>query len=90
MAFIGLILLIRIVRNAIMMINFALIAQHKQGKSPADAIRQACLLRFTDSDQPRCGAAQRVPVAFSTGSEPIHLDRSDCNCSRLGLSAQIS
>jgi multidrug efflux pump len=44
---IGIILLIGIVKkNAIMMIDFALEAQRKQGMSAADAIFQACLLRF--------------------------------------------
>jgi multidrug efflux pump len=46
-AIIGIILLIGIVKkNAIMMIDFALEAERKEGKSPRDAIRQACLLRF--------------------------------------------
>ena len=46
-AIIGIILLIGIVKkNAIMMIDFALDAQRNEGKSPRDAIRQACLLRF--------------------------------------------
>ena len=44
---IGIILLIGIVKkNAIMMIDFALDAERKQGKSPREAIHQACLLRF--------------------------------------------
>ncbi len=44
---IGIILLIGIVKkNAIMMIDFALEAERKQGMLPADAIFQACLLRF--------------------------------------------
>jgi len=44
---IGIILLIGIVKkNAIMMIDFALEAERKQGMSPSDAIFQACLLRF--------------------------------------------
>ena len=44
---IGIILLIGIVKkNAIMMIDFALDAERKQGKSPREAIFQACLLRF--------------------------------------------
>ncbi len=44
---IGIILLIGIVKkNAIMMIDFALEAERKQGMSPVDAIFQACLLRF--------------------------------------------
>ncbi|WP_398312728.1 efflux RND transporter permease subunit [Zoogloea sp.] len=44
---IGIILLIGIVKkNAIMMIDFALEAEREQGKSPREAIREACLLRF--------------------------------------------
>ena len=44
---IGIILLIGIVKkNAIMMIDFALEAERKQGMPPAEAIFQACLLRF--------------------------------------------
>ncbi len=44
---IGIILLIGIVKkNAIMMIDFALEAERKEGRSPHEAIRQACLLRF--------------------------------------------
>ncbi|MET1027747.1 MAG: MdtB/MuxB family multidrug efflux RND transporter permease subunit [Dongiaceae bacterium] len=44
---IGIILLIGIVKkNAIMMVDFALNAQRQEGKSPRDAIHQACLLRF--------------------------------------------
>jgi multidrug efflux pump len=46
-ALIGIILLIGIVKkNAIMMIDFALEAERKQGKAPVDAIYEACLLRF--------------------------------------------
>ncbi|HEY5291307.1 MAG TPA: MdtB/MuxB family multidrug efflux RND transporter permease subunit [Burkholderiales bacterium] len=46
-AIIGIILLIGIVKkNAIMMIDFALAAERVEGKSPREAIRQACLLRF--------------------------------------------
>jgi HAE1 family hydrophobic/amphiphilic exporter-1/multidrug efflux pump len=46
-AIIGIILLIGIVKkNAIMMIDFALVAEREQGMSPAEAIYQACLLRF--------------------------------------------
>src|SRR5207237_3420353 len=44
---IGIILLIGLVKkNAIMMIDFALIAERDEGKSPVDAIYEACLLRF--------------------------------------------
>jgi multidrug efflux pump len=46
-ALIGIILLIGIVqKNAIMMIDFALDAERKEGKPPQEAIYQACLLRF--------------------------------------------
>ncbi|PKE28388.1 multidrug transporter subunit MdtC [Rahnella sp. AA] len=46
-ALIGVILLIGIVKkNAIMMIDFALDAENRQGLSPREAIHQACLLRF--------------------------------------------
>jgi multidrug efflux pump len=44
---IGIILLIGIVKkNAIMMIDFALVAERDEGKPPREAIHQACLLRF--------------------------------------------
>jgi multidrug efflux pump len=46
-AVIGIILLIGIVKkNGIMVIDFALEAERKEGKSPDEAIFQACLLRF--------------------------------------------
>ncbi len=46
-AIIGIVLLIGIVKkNAIMMIDFALAAEREEGKTPHDAIRQACLLRL--------------------------------------------
>ncbi|HAM52324.1 MAG TPA: acriflavine resistance protein B, partial [Nitrospiraceae bacterium] len=46
-AIIGIILLIGIVKkNGIMMVDFALDAERKEGKDPVDAIYQACLLRF--------------------------------------------
>jgi multidrug efflux pump subunit AcrB len=46
-ALIGIILLIGIVKkNAIMMIDFALEAERTEGRTPLQAIHQACLLRF--------------------------------------------
>src|SRR5262249_17886036 len=46
-AIVGVILLIGIVKkNAIMMIDFALTAEREEGKSPLEAIHEACLLRF--------------------------------------------
>ncbi len=46
-SFVGLIMLIGIVKkNAIMQIDFALEAERKEGKSPAEAIYEGCLIRF--------------------------------------------
>ncbi len=46
-AIVGIILLIGIVKkNGIMMVDFAINAERNEGKSPYDAIREACLLRF--------------------------------------------
>jgi multidrug efflux pump len=46
-AVIGIILLIGLVKkNGILMVDFALEAERKEGKSPVDAIYEACLLRF--------------------------------------------
>jgi multidrug efflux pump len=46
-AVIGIILLIGIVKkNGIMMVDFALDAERREGKPPEEAIYQACLLRF--------------------------------------------
>ena len=46
-SFVGIIMLIGIVKkNAIMMIDFALEAQRTQGMTPAEAIYEACLVRF--------------------------------------------
>ena len=46
-AIVGIILLIGIVKkNGIMMVDFAIHAERNEGRSPHDAIREACLLRF--------------------------------------------
>jgi multidrug efflux pump len=69
-ALIGVILLIGIVKkNAILMIDFALVAERVDRKSPRDAIFQACILRFRPilmtTMAAICGA---VPLAFGTGT----------------------
>jgi multidrug efflux pump len=69
-ALIGIILLIGIVKkNAIMMVDFALDAQRNQGMTPADAIYQACLLRFRPILMTTLAALfGAVPLAFGTGT----------------------
>jgi multidrug efflux pump len=68
-ALIGIILLIGIVKkNAIMMIDFALEAERNEGKSPEDAIYQACLLRFRPIMMTTMAALLgAVPLAFGSG-----------------------
>ena len=67
---IGIILLIGIVKkNAIMMIDFALMAEREEGKNTRDAIFEACMLRFRPilmtTMAAICGA---LPLAFGTGT----------------------
>jgi len=68
-ALIGIILLIGIVKkNAIMMIDFALEAERQEGKTPEEAIYQACLLRFRPIMMTTMAALLgAVPLAFGTG-----------------------
>jgi len=68
-ALIGIILLIGIVlKNAIMMIDFALEAERQQGMSPLDAIYQACLLRFRPIVMTTLAALLgAMPLALATG-----------------------
>jgi multidrug efflux pump len=69
-ALIGIILLIGIVKkNAIMMVDFALDAQRGAGKSSADAIYEACLLRFRPIMMTTMAALfGAVPLALGTGT----------------------
>jgi multidrug efflux pump len=69
-ALIGIILLIGIVKkNGIMMIDFALDAERKEGKAPADAIYQACLLRFRPIMMTTMAALfAGLPLALGGGS----------------------
>ena len=75
-ALIGIILLIGIVKkNAIMMIDFALVAERRDGKPPEEAIYQASLLRFRPIMMTTMAALLgAVPLAFGrgTGSELRH------------------
>jgi len=72
-ALIGVILLIGIVKkNAIMMIDFAIHAERTQGLAPADAIYQACLLRFRPIMMTTMAAllgALPLAISFGNGGE---------------------
>ena len=69
-ALIGVFLLIGIVKkNAIMMVDFALDAQRKQGKSPKDAIHEACLTRFRPIMMTTFAAIfGAIPLVMATGA----------------------
>jgi multidrug efflux pump subunit AcrB len=70
MALIGIILLIGIVKkNAIMMIDFALEAERKEGKAPEAAIYEACLLRFRPIMMTTFAALfGAIPLALGSGT----------------------
>jgi HAE1 family hydrophobic/amphiphilic exporter-1 len=69
-AFVGLIMLIGIVKkNAIMMIDFALDAERKEGKSPSEAIYQGCLVRFRPIMMTTMAALMgTLPIALGFGA----------------------
>jgi hydrophobe/amphiphile efflux-1 (HAE1) family protein len=68
-ALVGIILLIGIVKkNAIMMIDFALMAEREEGKPPVEAIYEACLLRFRPIMMTTMAAMLgALPLAVSRG-----------------------
>jgi multidrug efflux pump len=68
-ALIGVILLIGIVKkNAILIIDFALVAEREQGLSTRDAIYQACMLRFRPILMTTCAAILgALPLAIGLG-----------------------
>ncbi len=67
--FIGIIMLVGIVKkNGIMMIDFAITAQQNQGKSPKEAIIQACLVRFRPIMMTTAAAIMAgIPIALGLG-----------------------
>jgi multidrug efflux pump subunit AcrB len=69
-ALIGIILLIGIVKkNAIMMIDFALVAEREQAKTPQEAIYEACLLRFRPIMMTTmCALFGCLPLAIGQGA----------------------
>jgi HAE1 family hydrophobic/amphiphilic exporter-1 len=69
-AIIGVVMLVGIVKkNAIMMIDFAVVAEQEHGLKPRDAIRQACLLRFRPIMMTTMAAiCGTLPVALGFGA----------------------
>ncbi|MYM41618.1 efflux RND transporter permease subunit [Duganella qianjiadongensis] len=69
-AIIGILMLIGIVKkNAIMMIDFALHVQRNENRAPADAIREACILRFRPIMMTTMAALMgALPIALGLGA----------------------
>ncbi len=69
-AFVGIIMLVGIVKkNAIMMIDFALEAQRREGKSPLDAIHEGALVRFRPIMMTSMAALMgTLPIAIGFGA----------------------
>jgi HAE1 family hydrophobic/amphiphilic exporter-1 len=69
-SFVGIIMLVGIVKkNAIMMIDFALEAQRIQGSPPAEAIVEACLVRFRPIMMTSAAALMgTLPIALGLGA----------------------
>ena len=71
--FVGVIMLVGIVKkNAIMMIDFALEAERKEGKGPQEAIHQGCLVRFRPimmTTMSAMMATMPIAVGFGAGAE---------------------
>jgi HAE1 family hydrophobic/amphiphilic exporter-1 len=69
-AFVGIIMLVGIVKkNAILMIDFAIEAQRKEGKTPEEAIYQAGLIRFRPIMMTTCAALMgSLPIAIGFGA----------------------
>jgi multidrug efflux pump len=73
MSVIAVLMLIGIVKkNAILMVDFALVAEREGGRTPPEAIREAALVRFrpiTMTTLVAMGAALPLAIGFGTGSE---------------------
>ena len=69
-AFVGIIMLVGLVKkNGIMMIDFALHAQHDRGKPPRDAIYEACIIRFRPIMMTTMSALMgTLPIAIGLGA----------------------
>jgi hydrophobic/amphiphilic exporter-1 (mainly G- bacteria), HAE1 family len=69
-AFVGVIMLVGLVKkNGIMMVDFAVAAQREEGKSPHDAIHEACLVRFRPIMMTTMAAlVGTLPIAMGYGA----------------------
>ncbi|HKW51257.1 MAG TPA: efflux RND transporter permease subunit, partial [Candidatus Eisenbacteria bacterium] len=69
-AFVGIVMLVGLVKkNAIMMIDFALDAERTEGKSPREAIVEACIIRFRPIMMTTMAALMgTLPIAIGLGS----------------------
>ncbi len=69
-AFVGVIMLVGLVKkNGIMMVDFASAAEREQGKSPLEAIHEACLVRFRPIMMTTmCALVGTLPIALGLGA----------------------
>jgi HAE1 family hydrophobic/amphiphilic exporter-1 len=69
-AFVGVIMLVGLVKkNGIMMVDFAAVAEREHGKTPLEAIREACLVRFRPIMMTTmCALVGTLPIAFGWGA----------------------
>jgi hydrophobic/amphiphilic exporter-1 (mainly G- bacteria), HAE1 family len=69
-AFVGVIMLVGLVKkNGIMMVDFAAVAEREHGKTPLDAIHEACLVRFRPIMMTTmCALVGTLPIAFGWGA----------------------
>ena len=69
-AFVGVIMLVGLVKkNGIMMVDFAAVAERDHGKTPLEAIHEACLVRFRPIMMTTmCALAGTLPIALGAGA----------------------
>ena len=69
-AFVGVIMLVGLVKkNGIMMVDFAAVAEREHGKTPIEAIHEACLVRFRPIMMTSmCALAGTLPIALGWGA----------------------
>ena len=88
-AFVGVIMLVGLVKkNGIMMVDFAVEAQTRQGKTPREAIHEACLVRFRPIMMTTMAAlVGTLPIALgagrrrrSRGGRSAWPSSADCSC----------